>query len=57
MKTLKISVVATIAAMLAWWLGLAQRIWPAHPQLADFLMALGLGIVLQVTWPKPDKHL
>ena len=38
MKTLKISVVATIAAMLG-WLGFTQRIWPAHPQLADFLLS------------------
>jgi len=55
MKTLKISVVATLAAMLAWWLGFAQRIWPAHPQFADFLLALTLCIILQVTWPKQDK--
>ena len=39
-ETLKISAVATIAAMLAWWLGFAQRIWPAHPAFADFLLAL-----------------
>jgi hypothetical protein len=56
MKTLKISAVATIAAMLAWWLGFAQRIWPAHPQLADFLLALVICIVLQFTWPEPHKH-
>ncbi len=56
MKTLKITVVATIAAMLAWWFGFAQKIWPAHPQLADFLLALVICIVLQFTWPKPDKR-
>jgi hypothetical protein len=55
MKTLKISAVATIAAMLAWWLGFAQKIWPAHPQFADFLLALVICIVLQFTWPEPDK--
>ncbi|MGO9086513.1 MAG: hypothetical protein ACLQBK_14895 [Candidatus Sulfotelmatobacter sp.] len=55
MKTLKISVVATIAGMLAWWLGVARGIWPDHPQFALFLMVLVLGIVLQITWPKPDK--
>jgi hypothetical protein len=55
MKTLKITLVATIAAMLAWRLGFAQRIWPAHPQLADFLLALVICIVLQFTWPEPDK--
>jgi len=55
MKTLKISAVATMAAMLAWWLGFAHRIWPAHPQFADFLLALVICIVLQFTWPEPDK--
>jgi len=55
MRTLKISVVATIAALLAWWLGFAQKIWPAHPQFADLLLALTLCIVLQVTWPNPAK--
>jgi len=56
MKTLKISAVATIAAMLAWWLGFAHKIWPTHPQLAVFLLALVICIVLQFTWPEPDKH-
>ena len=55
LKTLKITVVATIAAILAWGLGFAQRIWPVHPQLADFLLALVICIVLQFTWPEPDK--
>jgi hypothetical protein len=55
MKTLKISLVATVAATLAWWLGIARSIWPAHPQLADFLLALVLCLVLQFTWPEPDK--
>jgi ABC-type Fe3+-siderophore transport system permease subunit len=55
MRTLKISAIATIAAMLAWWLGFAQRIWPAHPQFAVFLLALAIYIVLQITWPKPAK--
>jgi len=56
MRTLKISLVATIAAMLAWWLGFAQKIWPAHPQIAVFLLALVIVIVLQFTWPEPDKR-
>jgi hypothetical protein len=59
MKTLKISLVATIAMILAWWLRLPHRIWPAHPQFADFLMALALCILLQVVWkdgkPAPEK--
>jgi hypothetical protein len=53
MKTLKISAVATIAPMLAWWLGFAHKIWPAHPALADFFLALILCIVLQFAWSDP----
>ena len=53
MKVLKISAVATIAAMLALWLGFAQKIWPAHPLLADFFLALVLCIVLQFAWSDP----
>ena len=54
MKTLKISLAATIAAMLAWWLGIAERIWPAHPQLAVFLLALVLCLILQFAWQEQD---
>ena len=42
--------------MLAWWLGFAHKIWPAHSQLAAFLLAFVIGTVLQFTWPKPDEH-
>jgi uncharacterized membrane protein YadS len=55
MKTLKISLVATIAATLAWWLHLPQKMWPAHPMFADFLLALVLCIVLQVVWSDETK--
>jgi hypothetical protein len=55
MKTLKISAVATVAAMLAWWLGFAHKIWAAHPMLADFLLALILCIVLQFAWSDPES--
>jgi len=50
MKTLKISVVATLAGMLAWVFGIAQKIWPAHPLFADFLLTLACCLLLQFTW-------
>ena len=56
MKTLKITLVATTAATLAWWLRLPQRIWPTHPQLADFFMALILCGVLQFVWSDPKSE-
>lgn len=50
MKTLKISLVATIAMIVAWWLRFPQRIWPDHPYFADVLMCLVLCGVLQFVW-------
>jgi len=55
MKTLKISLVATLASLLGWWLRFPQRIWPAHPYFADFLMALILCSVLQFVWSDPKS--
>jgi hypothetical protein len=57
MKTLKISLVATLASMLAWWLRFPHRIWPAHPYLADFLIALILCVVLPSVWSDPTSEL
>ena len=56
LKTLKISIVASIALTLAWWLRIPHRMWPAHPMLADLLIGLILCVLLQVLWaePKPD---
>lgn len=48
--SLKISLVATLASMLAWQLRLPHKVWPAHPGFADFLLALILCIVLQIVW-------
>jgi hypothetical protein len=61
MKTLKISLVATVAMVLAWWLRLPHRVWPDHPFLADFVIAFVLCLVLQAVWtdakrqPKKDS--
>jgi hypothetical protein len=52
MKTLKISLIATVAATAAWYLRIPQVIWPAHPQLADVLLALVTCVLLQVAWTK-----
>jgi hypothetical protein len=60
MKTLKITVVATVAMTLAWWFRLPQRVWPGHPYLADCLMAVVLCLALQAVWTdakaKPTKQ-
>ena len=53
-KTAAISLVATLAAILAWHFRVPQKIWPAHPQLAAFLLAFVLCIVLQIVWTDPE---
>jgi len=56
MKTLKTSLIASLIATAvgfgAWEFGVAQRIWPAHPQMADFLLVIVTGIVVQIIWPR-----
>jgi hypothetical protein len=54
MGTLKISLIATLiataAGFSAWEFGLARRIWPAHPQMAAFLLTLIIAIAVQIAW-------
>ena len=56
METLKISLIASLiaaaAGFSAWEFGLARRIWPAHPQVADFLLVLITAIAVQIVWPR-----
>lgn len=56
MKTLKISVVATMAALLAWELGIPQKVWPAHPAFADFLLTLIITLVIQFSWANAKRN-
>ena len=56
MKTLKVSLIAsligTAAGLGSWMFGLARIIWPAHPQIASFLLTLVTTIVIQSSWPR-----
>jgi hypothetical protein len=56
MRTLKLALIATlIATAFGIWagqLGLMQKIWPQHPQLAGFFLTLVTCIVVQIAWPK-----
>jgi hypothetical protein len=56
MKTLKVTLVATVigtaVGLGAWLFGLGQIIWPAHPQIASFLLTLATTIVVQIAWPR-----
>jgi len=46
MKTLKASLLASAAGTAAWLLGVANRIWPRHPQWAVFFVTIGSMAVL-----------
>jgi len=52
-KTFKISLVATLALTLAWWLRIPQGMWPSHPLLADLMIGLVLCALLQFLWVEP----
>jgi len=55
MNTLKASLVASVIGTGAWMLGLTRAIWPAHPQLAAFLLTILATVVLVYIWPDPQK--
>lgn len=56
MQTLKITLIATlIATVVSFWfgqLGLMQKMWPEHPQMAGFFVSLVACILVQLMWPK-----
>ena len=57
MKSWKITVIASLVGTAvgvgAWIFGLGQLIWPAHPQITDFLLTLVATIAITITWPRP----
>jgi hypothetical protein len=50
-RTLAAALIATAAGLIAWFLGFARMIWPAHPQITAFLITVAVGIVVNQTWP------
>ena len=59
MKALKVSLIAssigTAAGLGAWAFGPTRIMWPAHPQLAGFLLTVVTTIVVQTTWPSESE--
>lgn len=45
-STLLATFVATAVGAAAWFFGVAKSIWPAHPQLAAFLITVTVGVVV-----------
>jgi len=50
--TLIATCIGTAVGLGAWVFGIGGVIWPAHPQIASFLLTLASTIVIQITWPK-----
>ena len=55
MKTLKASLLASAIGTGASMLGFTRAIWPAHPQLAVFVLTVVATVVLVYVWPEPQK--
>jgi len=55
MRTLKISLFATVLATGAWMLGISQKLWPAHPFWANFLLTCAALVLAYYIWPKPQE--
>lgn len=53
-STLAATLIATAAGTGAWLLGVAKLIWPAHPQVAVFLITIVTSIVVKQIWPVDD---
>jgi hypothetical protein len=50
-STLAATLIATAAGVGAWLFGVAEAIWPSHPQIAAFVITIVAGVVVKQFWP------
>jgi hypothetical protein len=50
-STLAATLIATAAGVGTWYFGLAEAIWPAHPQIAAFAVTIVVSVVVKQIWP------
>ncbi len=55
-STLAATLIATAAGFGAWFFGFAKVIWPAHPQIAAFVVTIVVSVVVKQTWPVGQKR-
>jgi hypothetical protein len=55
-STLAATLIATAAGFGAWLFGFAKAIWPAHPQIAAFVVTIVVSVVVKQTWPVGQKR-
>ena len=53
--TLIASAIGTGVGFWAWALNLTKLVWPAHPQLAGFLLTVVSAIIIELVWPNKQK--
>ena len=51
MKTLKVSLIASVVGTGLWLSGLASMIWPSHPMLAVLFLTIATTVGLWFAWP------
>jgi len=49
--TLAASLIATFVGIGAWFFGVAKAIWPAHPQIAAFIITIVVSVLVKQMWP------
>ena len=50
-STLMASLIGSAAGTGAWLLGVGDLVWPAHPQVAVFLLTIICTVVIMQVWP------
>ena len=50
-STLAATLIATFVGVGAWLSGFAKAIWPAHPQMAAFVMTIVVSVLVKQLWP------
>ena len=53
MKTLIVTLAASVIGTGAWLSGLADTMWPSHQMLAVLFLTVAATVCLWFTWPRP----
>jgi hypothetical protein len=56
LRTLKISLVASLIGTLAWYFGLSNLVWPKHPFVAVLLITALSYYVVGYYWDAPTRR-
>lgn len=51
-STLAATLIATAVGIVAWFSGESKVVWPAHPQIAAFLVTVVVSVIVKLIWPQ-----